>query len=191
MLKKPTLLGNLVPLYTGPRGRRVVTQKFYYDNPDASDEYTLFDVPKSRVSPSSVILPVTVDNHVVAIRQYRFGARDIIMELPGGMPISNEAPKTTIQRELLEETGYQSNTIISLNKPTWLDPCVFTVPYYPFLALNCERVNEQVLDASEKIEIVIIPLHTWLQKIWDGKGEIVDSKSIATTLLAFPYLHLA
>lgn len=57
------------------------------------------------------ILPITADNQIVMLRQYRHAAGDIFLELPGGAVDSHkkEEPLLAAQRELQEETGYTSS----------------------------------------------------------------------------------
>ena len=52
------------------------------------------------------ILPITSDNEVVFVEQYRPGTNSITLELPGGMIDKGETPLKSAKRELEEETGY-------------------------------------------------------------------------------------
>ena len=53
------------------------------------------------------ILALTTDRQVILVRQYRYGADSIHLELPAGMLIEGEAPQECALRELAEETGYE------------------------------------------------------------------------------------
>ena len=144
-------------------------------------EYTLFD----STDKPAIVLPVTRTGHVIAIRQFRHGANDIILELPGGNADSaDESPEAVVIREMREETGY-TGTIISLHRTIWLDPCVYTVAFSPFLALDCEKMQDQHLDPEERIHITHIPLKEW---IYLACISINDSKTMAVTLASLPYL---
>ena len=57
---------------------------------------------------SSVILPVTIDNEFIIIKQYRESLDDFSIELPAGFIEQNEKPIDAAKRELFEETGYTS-----------------------------------------------------------------------------------
>ena len=51
------------------------------------------------------VIPVTPENEVVLINQYRPGTDSICLEIPGGIVDSGENPHQTATRELTEETG--------------------------------------------------------------------------------------
>ena len=57
------------------------------------------------------VVPVTNEGNVVLIRQFRHGARQVVLEIPGGMIDGDEAPEDAAARELREETGYVAQNI--------------------------------------------------------------------------------
>ena len=59
-------------------------------------------------SPSWInVIPLTRQNEVVMVHQYRHGIRDVTLEIPGGLVETNETPEDAAGRELWEETGYK------------------------------------------------------------------------------------
>lgn len=137
---------------------------------------------------SSFVLPLTGDGRVVAIRQYRMGPDEVVLELPAGNIKESESPSAAALRELLEETGYQSNEAVSLshNRNICHDPASSDISYYSFLCLNCVDTGKRNLDKHEDIEVVLIRLDEWLNIIYEIRSN--SSYSIVTTLLALPYL---
>jgi len=134
----------------------------------------------------AVILPTTKAGEVVTIRQYYQGCDKILRTLPGGNIGLSEPVQKTIQRELLEETGYHCSRIIQLGNQIWINTRNSWSYYYCFLGLECEKKQGQNLDGMEDIEMELVPLSEWIKLAETG---IEDPCAIATTLRALPYLR--
>ena len=103
------------------------------------------------------IIPLTDDDQVVMIRQYRHGSREVTLEIPGGLVDPGDTPKKAAVRELLEETGYQAKkwAKIGIVNP---NPALFNNRCYTFLAQGVKEVTDPTPDQTEDIEVVLIPL---------------------------------
>ncbi len=103
------------------------------------------------------VIPVTPDNKVVLIEQYRHGTRDITLEIPGGLIEEDETPMTAASRELLEETGFCEAEMLSLG---WVhpNPAIQGNRCYTFLAKNVVPDGLQMLDEREDITVALYPL---------------------------------
>ena len=134
----------------------------------------------------SIVFAVTPNKEVIALKQFRYGINNVVVELPGGCSSENETAKETAHKELKEETGYCAESFTILGPSLWFDPANCITPYVPILATGCRKVCELKVDETEFIEVILYPLLGWISKIHDG--EIRDSKSIAITFLALPHL---
>lgn len=96
------------------------------------------------------VIPLTAANEVVLIRQYRHGAEEITLEIPGGMVDAGETPREAALRELAEETGFVPREIVSLGKSR-PNPAIQNNWVHHFLALDCAKINETVFDSTESV----------------------------------------
>jgi ADP-ribose pyrophosphatase len=119
-------------------------------------------------SPSWVnIIPLTPTKEVVLIRQYRFGIRDMTLEIPGGLMEPSDSPEEAAQRELREETGYREETLIPLGS-VHPNPAIQNNLCYTFLAENVFPVGQLIQDEREDIEVVLQPLSEIPRLIREG-----------------------
>ena len=65
------------------------------------------------------VIPLTPDNEVLLLRQFRFGVDDFTLEIPGGICDPGEPPLEAAGRELREETGHAAGEIVELG---WVHP---------------------------------------------------------------------
>jgi ADP-ribose pyrophosphatase len=98
------------------------------------------------------VFAVTAIHTIILCRQYRPGPGLVLDELPAGRVDQEETPLEAAQRELREETGYESDDWLLLGKP--LECAYSTIDRYAFLARNCYRSAEQQLDPLEDIEVI-------------------------------------
>lgn len=166
-------------------GKALISQLFTDPKKEGRTvEFCLFHWP---VVPS-IVMPVTPDNSVVAVRQFRYGANKVVIEFPGGNPKPGQTPEDVAFAEMEDETGYVSRAVIRLGPPIFFEPAFNVAPYHPFLAVDCIPTGKQNLEREENLEVVVMPLKTWVDMV--VKGEVCDSKTIAMTLLALPYLGI-
>jgi len=72
-------------------------------------------------NPEVTILTMTRSQEVVLVKEYRHGIQKTILQLPGGSVDEGESPLEAAKRELLEETGFRSDTFIEVGhvNPNW------------------------------------------------------------------------
>jgi 8-oxo-dGTP pyrophosphatase MutT (NUDIX family) len=122
------------------------------------------------------IIAVTEDKQVILIEQFRYGAEEITLEIPGGMVDSIEEPIRAAKRELVEETGYTAREIIPLGKSR-PNPAIQNNWIYHFLARNCEKNNDTAFDEHESIITKLVALEDIDRLI--ETGEITHSLVLA------------
>jgi 8-oxo-dGTP pyrophosphatase MutT (NUDIX family) len=102
------------------------------------------------------IVPLTADDDVVMVKQYRHGLREITLETPGGMVDPGENPETAAVRELLEETGYRAGKVHKLGSMN-PNPALFGNRLHSFVAYGCEHVGEVSNDEREETVVELVP----------------------------------
>ncbi|MBO3459745.1 NUDIX hydrolase [Aetokthonos hydrillicola Thurmond2011] len=134
----------------------------------------------------SLAVPVTADNQLVLIRQYRFAAQGRVLEFPAGTLEPNEDALLTIQREIQEETGYRAHSWQRLGE-FFLAPGYSDEIIYAYLARDLEKLETQLpRDEDEDIEIVFMTPEQLEKAIFEG--DPVDAKSISSFFLARRFL---
>lgn len=114
------------------------------------------------------VIPITSDDQVVMIRQYRHGCARVFLELPGGlMDKGDVSPGETARRELLEETGYLAEDLRLLTK-IYPQPAVLNHMGLTYLARGVRRVAGPSLDVTEDIEVCLVKLDRIPEMIRNG-----------------------
>ncbi len=127
------------------------------------------------------IVALTEDEKFILVRQHRLGNDQITLETPGGLVESNESPQDSAVRELREETGYEAGRIYLLKK-LYVNPAIFNNFIYFFYAGNCKKINEQALDISEDIDVIILSRDEIVELIINNG---IDHSVVITALYLF------
>jgi 8-oxo-dGTP pyrophosphatase MutT (NUDIX family) len=134
-----------------------------------------------------VVLPITVDDRLVLVRQFRHGSGRVGLEIPGGLIDAHETdPAAAAARELREETGYAAERIVPIGVMN-PNPSMMTNRCHAFLATGCRLVGELAMDPGEDIEVVTVPLAELDRMV--ARGDIEHAIVLAT--IAFWRAHRA
>ena len=133
-----------------------------------------------------MICALTKNQEVVLIRQYRHGIQQAILEFPGGSVDPGESPLEAAKRELMEETGYTSDTFIEVGRGS-PNPAIHTNNIYSFLALNVEQAGKQSVHDVDAIEVSLVPLNEVIAMA--QRGDLIHSLNISTLFFVLKYLN--
>jgi len=119
------------------------------------------------------ILPLTDDNMIVMVKQFRYPFKDILLEIPAGKRQYGEEPLECGKRELLEETGYTAGKFDYLGElyPT---PAYCTEIIHMYLAREL-IAGESCLDEDEFLDVVKLPFNKAVDMI--RENQIPDAKT--------------
>ncbi|MGM0595506.1 MAG: NUDIX hydrolase [Myxococcota bacterium] len=114
------------------------------------------------------IIPITTEGELILIRQFRHGAGEFTLEIPGGVVDKGEMPFAAAKRELLEETGATSSNWKSLGY-VFPNPAIQSNKCHLYLATDAEIKNQTDFDEFEEIEIIKIKLNEITSYLASGK----------------------
>ena len=156
----------------------------YYDKVKLSNGKT---ATREKIThPGAVgIVPVTGDNKIILVKQYRYPVEDITIEIPAGKLDKDEPPSICARRELEEEVGAVGGKLVLLSS-FYTTPGFCNEVLHLYLATDFKRTANN-LDDDEFLEIIEPELTVAMTWIKDGK--IKDSKTIIGILMAKDFLN--
>ncbi|GGP10357.1 NUDIX hydrolase [Oceanobacillus neutriphilus] len=129
------------------------------------------------------VIPITADNKIVLVEQYRKPLERTLVEIPAGKLEENENPLTAAVRELEEETGY-TTTNLSQVTSFYTSPGFANELVYVYITNDLIKMeNPPAGDDDEFVEIMEVTLEEAKKLVEEGR--IQDAK----TNYAVLYLH--
>ncbi len=129
------------------------------------------------------VLPVTPDQKVALVRQWRFGVEAFSWEIPGGIMDEGESPIEAGLRELREETGFEarSSRVLGQISP---NPAILSNTCFFVLAEGVSFTGGQEWDQHEEIEVKLFPIDEVYAMA--ARGEIVHSLVVNALFHYYP-----
>ncbi|MEX2139146.1 MAG: NUDIX hydrolase [Pirellulales bacterium] len=165
---------------------KVVCRETFPEPFGSLSEWLLFGATQVPV----VVLPLDLEGNVIALEHFRYGAGEMVLELSGGSIEKGQTAKDAVKKELEEEAGFvvcNDDKIVELSPHgLWFDPASSKVQFRPFIAKACtEDKSKRKCDVHEHINVQRITLQKWYNELIT----IRDTKSIAVSILAIPFLE--
>ncbi len=125
------------------------------------------------------ILPVTDDNKVMLVRQFRYAYKEHLIEIPAGrLDREGESPEEAARRELSEEINRKCEKLIPMGV-MYPSPGAQYEPLYIYAATGLSECNGK-LDEDEFVEPLIMDMNELLARVLSG--EIRDAKTCVAVM---------
>jgi ADP-ribose diphosphatase len=131
------------------------------------------------------LLPLDSDGRILFVRQYRHAVGKDLLELPAGTLDPGEEPEICALREIREETGFAAEKLEKIGE-FFLAPGYSSEYTTVYLATGLHP-SPLPGDADEFITLEAVPVEEAYRMALEG--ELQDGKSLATLLLAQPYIY--
>lgn len=126
-----------------------------------------------------VIAAITAEKEIILEKHFRIPFRSYVIELPAGlMDRDKEKEEELARRELLEETGYTVDKLELLMAGPFNTGLVDD-ELAVYFGMNAHRIQEPVLEDSEDIEIIKVPLDRLFEFLSNPKDIKADIKIAA------------
>jgi ADP-ribose pyrophosphatase len=160
-------------MYTVKRSNPVYKNQWiavYEDLVNNAKKGTTATFNRIIVQDAVIIVPIFADGSLLMVESYRHGIRTNILELPGGLinEKEEEVPDDAAKRELLEETGYASDTL-EFNNWFYTWPGRATQKNFVFVAKGLNKIAKQNLEDFEYAKVYVISREQIIQEIKSGK----------------------
>jgi 8-oxo-dGTP pyrophosphatase MutT (NUDIX family) len=164
-----------------------VSSRYAFKNPWMMIRQDTVELPNGKILDDyfvyeegdvTMIVPVTENGDFVLVKQYKHAVGEIVIEFPAGYVNKGETPIQTAERELKEETGYESNGITRLAQLTNA-PTKVVSDIYVYLALNSKPSFHPTenQDENENIELLILPFEKVHEMIKTGQIKVTGTVS--------------
>jgi ADP-ribose pyrophosphatase len=126
-----------------------------------------------------IILPITPDNKVVLIKNYRVPLEKYVVETPAGLlDKDGENPEDAARRELLEETGYTVTKIVALPATPYASGMA-NMLIHCFIGTGATKISDKHGDASEDISVIEVPSTELVNYYLNNPHELFDIRILA------------
>jgi 8-oxo-dGTP pyrophosphatase MutT (NUDIX family) len=128
------------------------------------------------------IIPITSDGHLLMIRQFRPSLNRHVIEFPAGLNDKGESLLEAAKRELIEETGYTSDSFEFIADgpiSSGLSTEILTVYVAKDVVhASAELRAQNPIDETENIELLEVPIDAAYETIEDYRrhGDLADIK---------------
>ena len=132
-------------------------------NGEVNDEFYVLEYP-DWIN----VIAITPGGDFVFVRQYRYALDLDSIELCAGVIEPGETPEQGARRELLEETGYGGGTwqeIMTIGQ----NPSTCSNWTHCFLATGVEKLQDQHLDRTEDIDVLLLSRDQVLHMLHSGQ----------------------
>ena len=129
---------------------------------------------------AAMVAAITPEGKILLKTEFRYAVGEDVIECPAGMFEKDENdPLTVAKRELLEETGYTSDSWTYLGS-TLESTSKLTNRMHLFLAKDCVQTCGQHLDANEHLTVTEVYLDTAVGMVMNG---CINANSTAHLIL--------
>ena len=143
-----------------------------------SDGAVIDDFYTVTIPDAAMVAAITADGKILLKTEFRYAVGEDVIECPAGMFEKDETdPLTVAKRELLEETGYTSNSWTYLGSTLERK---LTNRMHLFLAKDCVQTCGQHLDANEHLTVTEVYLDTAVGMVMNGS---INANSTAHLIL--------
>ena len=132
---------------------------------------------------TAMVIAITTEGKIIITDEEQPG-RPPFYGTPGGRLEENEDPEEGAKRELLEETGYTSDSWLLWKEVSPVHKIDWTI--YTYIARNCQKVAEPHLDAGEKISIKEVTFEEFLEIVFHEKFRDLEMRHSILEAKAFP-----
>jgi len=109
------------------------------------------------------VIPITEDGKVILLKQQQPGMNKFL-SVAGGRIEKGDDVLSTAKRELVEETGHESDDLVLWDSRQPVGKLDWAA--YTFIARNCKKIGEINPDSGEKMELMFVDLEGFVDAVY-------------------------